>query len=651
VAQSLVIGTAGHIDHGKSALVRALTGIDPDRLKEEQERGITIELGFAHATLGDVRVAFVDVPGHERFVRTMLAGAGGLDAVMLVVAADESVKPQTREHFEICRLLGIPRGIIVITKADATDRDTIELAALEARELVSDSALANAPVVVVSARTGEGLDELRAAITALAADVPDAPREGAARLPIDRAFTMQGFGTVVTGTLVSGEVRVGDALELLPRREDVRVRGVQVHGKPEDTAKAPGRLAINLGGIALAHVARGMTLATQGTLAVTRRVDVRIELLPSARPLRHGARVRAHQGTSDSMARVSLSAIRPPARAGAQAGVSQDGTPAWTRVELGAIDVEVPPGGEALARLRLTTSAVLTRGDRMVLRALSPPVTIGGAEVLDPEPPAGAIRRSRAGDRLMALTTSDSVAWAATIVAEAGIRGVTPADLARRGGLSPIEAERVVRELVERGTVIPAAETVLDAAVAADAQAAIIKLLTTFHRSHPGESGMPREVVRDHVRAGTKLEALLAGIGQTVTGTDRLALASHRPSVTGDDARVMAAVERTLKAAGVQPPDIPTLAADALTTAASVQKALLGLVKAGRVQRLDVLWFHVETLAALKADVKALGPGTVIDVASAKARFGVSRKFAIPLLEYLDRERITRRSGDRRVVI
>jgi selenocysteine-specific elongation factor len=320
-------------------------------------------------------------------------------------------------------------------------------------------------------------------------------------------------------------------------------------------------------------------------------------------------------------------------------------------VELGAVDVEVPPGGEALARLRLTNAAVLTHGDQMVLRALSPPMTIGGAVVLDPEPPPGAIRRARAGDRLMALTTADSVTWAATVIAEAGLRGVTPDDLTRRSGLSSADAERVVHDLVARGVVIRAGDVVLDAEVAAVAQAAIVKLLTAFHRSHPGESGMPREVVRDHVRAGAKLEALLASLGQIVTGTDRLALTSHQPVVSGDDTRAMAAMERALKAAGVQPPDIATLAADARTSAAIVQKALLGLVRAGRVQRLDVLWFHVDTLAALKADVLALGAGAVIDVASAKEMFGVSRKFAIPLLEYLDRERITRRSGDRRIVI
>ncbi len=649
MARTLVIGTAGHIDHGKSALVRALTGTDPDRLKEEQERGITIELGFAHATIGGVEVGFIDVPGHERFVRTMLAGSGGLDAVLLVVAADESVKPQTREHFEICRLLAIPRGIIVITKTDLVDCDTREIAELEARELVAGSALASAPIVAVSARTGHGLDQLRDAITALAAGAPAAQGRGAVRLPIDRAFSVHGFGTVVTGTLLSGEVREGDSLELLPRREDVRVRGVQVHGAAAVVAQAPSRVAVNLGGIALERVARGMTLATQGSLAATRRVDVLIELLPSSRPLRHGARVRVHQGTSECMARVSLSSVRRDTGAAGRRG--QPDASAWTRVEVGAVDVEVPPGGEALGRLRLTHTTVLTRGDRIVLRALSPAFTIGGAVVLDPEPPAGTIRRERAAGRLEALTSPDSAGWTATVVAEAGIRGMTTADMARRGGLSPAEAEAVVGDLVTRGTVVRAGDIVLDAGAAAASQGAIVKLLATFHRSHPDESGMPRELVRDHVRAGAKLEMLLAGLGDTVTGTERLALASHRPSLSEDDTRLRITIEETLKTAGVQPPDLATLAAGAKVTTAIVQRALQGLLKAGRVQRLDVLWFHADTLVTLKSDVKALGSGTALDVASAKARFGVSRKFAIPLLEYLDRERITRRVGDRRTVI
>jgi len=643
VAQTLVIGTAGHIDHGKSALVRALTGIDPDRLKEEKARGITIELGFAHATIGGVEVAFVDVPGHEKFVRTMLAGAGGLDAVLLVVAADESVMPQTREHFEICRLLAIPRGIIVITKSDAADRDTIEFSELEARELVAGSALADAPVVAVSARTGEGLDQLRAEIAALAARVPAAHARGVTRLPIDRAFSVRGFGTVVTGTLVSGDVREGDALELLPRHEEVRVRGVQVHGKAATVATAPRRAAVNLGGVELDHATRGMTLATPGTLAVTRRVDVRIELLPAAGPLKHGARVRVHQGTGDWLARVSLSSVRARATAG--------GVEPWTRVEVGASDVEVPPGGQALARLRLAAPGVLTRGDRLVLRAASPATTIGGAVVLDPEPPAGGIRRDRAAGRLSALTAGDPLEWVRTWLADAGLRGMSVRDLVRRGGLSPSEAEAVVAALISLGTAIRSRDIVVDASSASAASDAIVAMLAAYHKAHPDEPGMPREAVRERIAPGEVFETLVAGLGTRVSGTERLALTSHKPLLSGTDARVMEAVDAALKTAGVQPPDLATLAEVAQSSVPVVQKALMGLLKAGRVQRLDVLWFHTETLTALKARVKALGAGATIDVAWAKAQFAVSRKFAIPLLEYLDQERITRRVGDRRVVI
>lgn len=640
MSRTLVVGTAGHIDHGKSALVRALTGIDPDRLKEEQARGITIELGFAHARIGDVEVAFVDVPGHERFVRTMLAGAGGVAAVLLVVAADESVMPQTREHFEICRLLAIPRGIIVITKSDAADHDTIEIAGLEARELVAGSALEKAPMIAVSARTGDGLDELRQAIAALAAEVPPAAVRGAVRLPIDRVFTVHGFGTVVTGTLVSGEVRDGDALELFPQREAVRVRGVQVHGKPAAAVVAPRRVAVNLGGIDLDHVARGMTLATAGTLAVTRRVDVRLELLPGARPLKHGARVRVHQGTGDWLGRVSLSSVREKIATGG-----------WKRVAVGASNVEVMPGGEGLARVRFGHAAVLTRGDRLVLRAESPAMTIGGAVVVDPEPPLGGVRQSRVALRLETLTTIDPLQWVSVWLAESGLRGMGISEVVRRGGLSVAEANRVIADLVTRGTAVRLADHVVDAAALAAARDVIVAMLGAFHRAHPDEPGMPREVVRDQVGAGPMLETLLAGLGGAVQGTERLALASHRPALSGDDARVMSAAEVALKSAGMQPPDVAALAVAVGSPEAAVQKALHGLAKAGRVQRLDVLWFHAETLEALKGEVKALGPGAKIDVAWAKAKFGVSRKFAIPMLEYLDRERITRRVGDARVVL
>lgn len=654
VARTLVIGTAGHIDHGKSALVRALTGTDPDRLKEEQARGITIELGFAHATIGDVDVAFVDVPGHERFVRTMLAGAGGLDAVMLIVAADEAVMPQTREHFDICRLLGISRGLIVITKTDLVDDETIALAELEARELVAGSVLEDVSAVAVSAQTGAGLDRLRLAIAALATTTPRAVRRGVARLPIDRAFSVRGFGTVVTGTLVSGEVREGDALTLLPGapggrhgaggrhgggENDVRVRGLHVHGQAAALAVAPRRVAVNLGGVDLAGAGRGMTLASANTLAVTRRVDVHVELLAGARPLRHGARVRMHQGTGDWLARVALSSIRSNA------------SEPWTRVEVGATDVQVPSGGEALVRLRLADRAVLTRGDRVVLRAPSPAVTIGGATVLDPEPHNGGVRRARVADRLQALVASDPTVWLPLWLLDESLGGLTTEDVVRRGGVGPDEAEAVANALVDAGVAVRSGGRLVHAASVAAAQAMIVSMLGDYHRAHPEEIGIARQEVRDRVGADEVFDTLLSALGAKVTGTDRLALAAHQPQVTGEDARVRQAVDATLKAAGLQPPDVATLSQHAGASGTQVQAALRALQRDGRAQRLDVLWFHADTLQRLKTDVKTMGSGATVDVAAAKARFGVSRKFAIPLLEFLDRERLTRRVGNQRIVI
>ena len=376
--RSIVIGTAGHIDHGKSALVRALTGTDPDRLKEEQERGITIDLGFAHLqTEGppketqqtDVDLAFVDVPGHERFVKNMLAGVGGIDLVMLVVAADESVMPQTREHFHICRLLQVPAGLVVITKSDLSDRETLELARLEVRELVAGSFLADAPVVAVSSRTGDGLEVLeRRRSCRWRRRCRYAALTDPYGCPIDRVFSMKGFGTVVTGTLVSGRLQTEQELVVLPQQRDTRVSGLQVHGRSQASAEAGRRVAVNLGGVDVSDVARGHTLTDRGAFEPTRRLDARLDLLPEARPLRQGARVRFHCGTAELLGRVSL-AERPRAETG-----PEPGTLANPR--------------ELYARFHLESPAVVTRGDRFIVRAYSPSDTIGGGVVLDPRPPA-----------------------------------------------------------------------------------------------------------------------------------------------------------------------------------------------------------------------------------------------------------------------
>src|SRR3989475_718801 len=351
--KNVIVGTAGHIDHGKSALVEALTGTNPDRLEEEKRRGITIDLGFAFLDLGDVRLGLVDVPGHERFVRNMLAGVGGIDLVLLVIAADESIKPQTREHFDICRLLQIRRGVVALTKSDLVEADVIELVRLEVEEFLRGSFLEGAPIVSVSAHTGAGLERLRQELARVAIEAPGKDPTKYFRLPVDRAFAMKGFGTVVTGTLVSGAVKPEDEVELFPARRRVRVRGVQSGGRAVVRATAGQRTALNLAGVDLAEVERGMVLASPGRFEVSRRLDARVELLGSARRLKNRARVHFHQGTAETVAEVIL----------------------LDREELS-------PGATALAQLRLDDPVLVLPGDRFILRQFSPVVTIGGGAVL-----------------------------------------------------------------------------------------------------------------------------------------------------------------------------------------------------------------------------------------------------------------------------
>ena len=632
--QSIVVGTAGHIDHGKSSLVHALTGIDPDRLKEEKARGITIELGFAHATIGDTRVAFVDVPGHERFVRTMLAGVGGIDCVLLIVAADESVMPQTREHFDICRLLRIPRGMVVITKADLADADTRTLVRQDVEALVKGSFLEGAPVVEVSSTTGHGLDDLRAAITRQAAAATERPADGAARLPIDRAFSMKGFGTVVTGTLLSGRIKVDDELAILPGARKVKVRGIQVHGRPAAEAAAGQRTAINLGGVDVSDVSRGETLAAPGTLSVTRRIDAEIDLLPSAKPLKHGARVRVHNGTAEVLGRVSIA-----------------GT-----------DSEIAPGATALVRVRLEAPAVLTRRDRFIIRAYSPPVTIGGGIVLDPAPARPGIRSADGRsslERLRATDTSDADAMLAMIDAS-GLAGVDRRALVSRGGIAPRHVDATVKRLEGSG-VITAGERLVMQGHLAKAGDAVVSHVTAFHKAQPISEGLPREEAREKIFRRVDpavFERVLAGLKERkrIVGTDRLALSTHRVSVAGADDRVRSAIVEAYRSAGLKPPDAAAVEVQAGAPKAIVEKVTTLLLREKVLVKLDTIVFHADALQQLKTEVaglKATAPGgrATVDVAAFKDRYGVTRKFAIPLLEYLDRERVTRRTGDVRLVL
>jgi selenocysteine-specific elongation factor len=631
----LVVGTAGHIDHGKSTLVQALTGIDPDRLKEEKARGITIELGFAHATLGSTRVAFVDVPGHEKFVRTMLAGVGGIDCVLLIVAADESVMPQTREHFDICRLLRIPRGLVVLTKSDLADAETRELVRQEVAELVRGSFLESADVIEVSARSGEGLERLRSAIAAQAAHVAHRPLDDPARLPIDRSFTMRGFGTVITGTLIAGRVAVDDEMVVLPRGRPVKVRGIQVHGAAAASAGAGQRTAINLSGVDVNDVARGETLAAPGTLSVTRRADAVVDLLPSTKPLKQGARVRFHSGTAEVLGRISIA---------------------------GAAAAEMAAGERAFVRVRLEAPAVLTRGDRFILRAYSPPVTIGGGVVLDPAPTRSGVRSAAGLEGLASidLAGEDDTAAIARLVEAAGLAGLPRAALVSRVGLAPARVASTLKRLEGEGMTL-AGDRIVAADHVSGAAAALVARVAAFHRAQPLSDGLPREEARERIFARVD-QAIFEHVvnelkaRKVLGGSDRLALAAHKVAVSGSDVAARTAIESVYREAGLKPPDHAAVAAAVKLPLDTVAKMTALLMREKTLVRVDTLVFHAESLQKLKQEVtglKAATPGgtVTVDVAAFKERYGVTRKYAIPLLEYLDRERVTRRTGDARLVL
>jgi selenocysteine-specific elongation factor len=634
ISRSIVVGTAGHIDHGKSALVRALTGIDPDRLKEEQARGITIDLGFAHAQIDETQLAFVDVPGHERFVKNMLAGVGGIDVVLLVVSADESVMPQTREHFQICRLLGLQRGAIVLTKADLADAEMLALAGLEARELVRGSFLADAPMIPVSVKTGRGLDELKAVLRDLAA--ASAPRpSGPVRLPIDRVFSVKGFGTVVTGTLVSGTIRADQDLTVMPGGRSVKVRGLQVHGRQQAAAGAGRRIAVNLAGVEVGDLSRGATLCEAGTYEPTRRVDVRLELLPDARPLRHGARVRFHSGTSELIGRVAISSAEGSAQS-------------------------VEPGQSAFARVRLEGPAVVTRGDRVILRAYSPPVTIGGGVVLDPHPPRGAIRTVAGVDRFRRLDpAADVVDAVAVFVAERGSAGLPRAALVGRAGLTPAAAAEVAARVTASGRVVAVDDLLVASTALAALEATLVSEIEAHHRAQPLSEGLPREEARERLfgrAAPAVFDEVLGRLVQAgrIVARDRLALAGRQLSLSQEEMKAQEGLVRVYREAGFTPPDIAAAASAAGTTVEVAGRVLTLLLRSRTLVRIDTLVFHAETLDRLKNEVRALkeeNGGGRVDVAAFKERYGITRKYAIPLLEYLDRERVTRRVGEGRVVL
>jgi len=630
----VIVGTAGHIDHGKSSLVEALTGTNPDRLEEEKRRGITLDLGFAFLTLEGVRLGLVDVPGHERFVRNMLAGAGGIDLLLLVIAADEGIKPQTREHFEICRLLGIPRGIVAITKSDLVDADTLGLVRLEIEEFVRESFLESAPIVAVSARSGAGLDELKNVLRSAAQAVTAKDATQNFRLPIDRSFAMKGFGTVVTGTLISGAVQVEDEVELYPARKRLRVRGLHSGGKQIERAVAGQRTAVNLAGIEHEEITRGMVLGPAGLFEATQRVDARVTLLASAPPLKNRARVHFHQGTAEAIAEVIL---------------LNDG------------GGELAAGGSAFAQLRLDKPLLLLPGDRFILRRFSPVVTIGGGTVLDARAPRHKRKDAAVAPFLGVLEHGKREEILGALV-EATPRGLTLAEIvARTGWIEPetraaaekLAAAKRVRILGGAPIVVAPAQAVTDCA------AAIRKAVETFHRANPLLPGISKQELR--ARAGrARAELFEAAMGDLLAtralaaAGDLVSLAGREISLSSEETRAKELIEREFESAGLTVPGFASVLAKLPVDAARAQKILQILLREKVLVKISSdLVFHRSTLLKLREMLAKYRKerGARLPITVFKELTGITRKYAIPLLEHLDREQVTRRAGDERVIL
>jgi len=636
---SIIIGTAGHIDHGKSALVRALTGTDPDRLPEEKKRGITIDLGFADLELDGIRFGFVDVPGHERFVKNMLAGAHGIDLLALVIAADEGVMPQTREHFDICKLLGIKSGIVVITKTDLVDAEMLSLVEDDAAELSSHSFLESAPVVAVSSRTGAGLTELKEKLKEVARRVPARSTELVTRLPIDRAFSMKGFGPVVTGTLISGEIAEGAELELLPKKLTVRVRGTQVHGKAVARAVAGQRTAVNLAGVDVAQLERGMVLAEPRTLRTTQIIDARIDVLPNApRGVRSRSRVRLHLNAAEVLARVRV------------------------------LDhsSEIASGKSGLAQLRLEVPISTVHGDRFILRSYSPAETIAGGVIVDPF--AVKHRGKEMGQtrsRMNRLIEANRVEKIVAFVEMSELGGRTVEDLIATTGLKREVISDLTSQGIEQGDVVEAGGLLLSTSSLARLSQGVLSELENHHKREPLARGMLRETLREKVFTHSPPELFAAVIqkleasGQLVAEKDIIRASSHKVDLSEKDSRLREKLEEVYREAGVECPSID----DALVRAGvtgpqrvQARKVLQLLIEDRVILRVqNEMFMHSSVLDELK--VKLLDhasrhePERLIDVAGFKDLAGVSRKYAIPLLEYFDREKVTRRAGDKRIIL
>jgi selenocysteine-specific elongation factor len=631
MARDLILGTAGHIDHGKTSLVKALTGIDCDRLPEEKERGITIDIGFAILDLPPHRLGVVDVPGHERFIKNMLAGATGIDMALLVVSARESVKPQTREHLEILRLLGLRHGVIALTMCDLVDQDTREVVEMEVRDLVAATFLADAPLVATSAATGQGIDALKAAIAAVCQQVQ--ARAGAQwfRLAIDRAFIVQGHGTVVTGSVTSGALKVGDEVEWLPRGERVRVRSLQNHELPVEEVHQGQRAAVNLAGVRHEDVVRGQEIATPGYLAPSKVLTVRLHCLADARrPLKHRQPVRLHVGTQEVMGAVSL------------------------------LDCDtIEPGQWGLAQLFLDEPAVAAWGQPFVLRESSAAQTLGGGQVLQPTARKVRRRHLEVLERIEKLWTGQPAERALLVAWFGGYAGFTVADLVRGANLAPdeaaawIDARRREGGLVELA-VSPTRRLLLHPEMVGQLRERVLQLLDRLHEQFPLMSTHDRQRVQsqlgyvgDDALVHAAVDAMLAE--KTLVGDlRRVGRADFKPRLSASLRKLKDKMIAAYLAGGFQPPEPGSFANQAGGNAGNLKDLFDVCVAEGYLAKVtDDLYLHADFEAKMRREVaERLEPGRGMTVAEIRDLLGTTRKYAVPLCEYLDRIGITRREGD-----
>jgi selenocysteine-specific elongation factor len=640
--KSVIVGTAGHIDHGKTALVKALTGIDADRLEEEKRRGITIDIGFANLELplpgGEtLRLGFVDVPGHERFVRNMLAGVGGIDLVLLVIAADESIKPQTREHLDICRLLSIRRGITVLTKSDAVDPETLAVVRAEVEDFLRESFLGHPslgepslgqpnPIVAVSSLTGAGIDDLKRELVRVASEIPAKNSNAIARLPIDRVFTMKGFGTVVTGTLISGAIRREDELEVFSSGRRVRVRGVQVHGKSAEQAVAGQRTALNLAGATTEELSRGMMLAPVSTFHATSRLDVDLSLLSSAKPLKDRARVHFHSYTSETIATVVLYGKK-----------------------------HVEPGESALAQLRLSEPVLLLPGDRFIIRQFSPVITSGGGVVVENTPPRKVKNAADYARFLRILAEELRAGSLRTRVMASGARGLGIAEAVARTGWT---AQQIVAGVSENPEVVRIRDIFISRPALDFVRKDFISALDTFHKHNALVAGVSKEELRGRFSEATP--EVFDSVFNEAARAGKIELAGELVRLPGrgvvmkdEEAESKKIIEAAFATAGLKVPALKDVLAGLKVDKIRAQKIVTLLLRDKVLVKIsDDLVFHRDTLADLRKRMlleKAKSPK--LDVARFKDLTGVTRKYAIPLLEHLDREHVTRRVGDERVIL